>query len=609
MSGFYAAVAVDGPLPPAGAYELIERRLGHFGSEPLQRWRSESAAVGWARNDARAGLDVTPAGRLTPVVAGSSHLVERSSLRKALGDVGLLPGTHDNDLVAASWRALGDAWCEHLRGDFAFVLCDDEHHTLRAAVDPMGAESLYWSFDGRLLHVSNTLIGLLDAPGVTDRLNDQVVGYFLLLGTTFSYTRSETVFADIHRLEPGHELVAEHGRVSVRCYWQPPTDLTMTRHAKKDDYPAELRELLHEVVADRLDGVPNALVQLSGGVDSSALLSVAHSLVGSGRINTALQAHTMGYDTLADDPEYPIASELAASLDVPLARFPLDDYRPQRPLPGFGEPSGEIRSGLPLAFAASMKRSGANLSLTGHGADELFGFYPLHKVLHGHSLPKAAALYIWLWRMAGKRPSLGGYPNHLRQRMRGSAAPNRALLGYPAWLDPTFEARLQLRDRWDEVWESWAQPPEPAHPTQPAILRAVRWPQWQNHAEGLTAPSSAPMRDTSPFLDLRILEFAQRLPPGLWARRKAILREAMSGLLPDSLLRRPKTAAPDFQVQLVNAADAAWIDGGWEPSDQLAQYVAPDRIPPVRGATALANVRSGLRPLLLNDWMEAIRSR
>jgi len=453
MSDFYAAVAVEGPLPATAAYELIEQRLGHFGSEPLQRWRSESAMVGWARNDARAGLEVTRLDQLVPVTAGSSHLMERDSLRKVATDPALALSAHDNDLVAAAYRTFGDAWCEHLRGDFAFVLWDDKRQTLRAAVDPMGAEALYWTFDGRVLHVSNNLIGLLDVPGVSDTLKDEVVGYFLMLGTTFSYSRAETVFADIHRLEPGHELVAEQGRVSVRRYWDPPTDLAMTRHANRDDYADELRGLLQDVVADRLDGVPRALVHLSGGVDSSALLAVAHGLVGRGRISTVLQAQTMGYDTLVDDPESPIASEFAASLDVPLDRFLLDDYRPQRPQ-AFAEPSSEFRSDLPRAFAVSIARSGANLTLSGHGADELFGFFPSYKVLQGMSAPKAVSLYIWLWRMSGERPSLGGYPNHLRDRFGRSAASPSAPMEYPTWLAPEFEQRVQLRDRWDEVWHT-----------------------------------------------------------------------------------------------------------------------------------------------------------
>jgi len=135
------------------------------------------------------------------------------------------------------------------------------------------------------------------------------------------------------------------------------------------------------------------------------------------------------------------------------------------------------------------------------------------------------------------------------------------------------------------------------------------WPQWQNHPEGLAAPVSVPVRDTSPFLDMRLLEFALRLPPGLWARRKAILREAMSDMLPDSVLKRRKTPAPDFQVALVNTPEAVWVDGGWDPNDELSKYVALDKIRPVRDESDLARVRTGLRPLLLNEWINAVRDR
>src|SRR5260370_37055926 len=92
--------------------------------------------------------------------------------------------------------------------------------------------------------------------------------------STRSTAGSETLFAGIHKLLPGHQLVFENGRIHIRQYW----DLPVERHdglrggRKRDrDVVAEFRSLLEDSVRLRLmsDGPPGMF--LSGGIDSSAI--------------------------------------------------------------------------------------------------------------------------------------------------------------------------------------------------------------------------------------------------------------------------------------------------------------------------------------------------
>jgi asparagine synthase (glutamine-hydrolysing) len=108
-----------------------------------------------------------------------------------------------------------------------------------------------------------------------------------------------------------------------------------------------------------------------------------------------------------------------------------------------------------------------------------------------------------------------------------------------------------------------------------------------------------------PLLDLRLIEFCLSLPPLPWCVRKEILRQAASGLLPEEVRRRPKTALAGWPVpQLLQQPGSTWARS-FKPDAGLAPYVAGAIIPESSEIRQLDPLRTlaELRPLSLHFWL------
>src|SRR5262249_45249162 len=115
--------------------------------------------------------------------------------------------------------------------------------------------------------------------------------------------------------------------------------------------------------------------------------------------------------------------------------------------------------------------------------------------------------------------------------------------GYPRWLNPDFEKRAALRQRWKELH----QPQRWEHPLGDASLHNSFWGSaLETHDAGWTGIQ---LESRAPLLDLRVLRFLLRLPPVPWCANKELVRLAMKGRLPKRVLRRPKCPLPQDPLQ------------------------------------------------------------
>jgi asparagine synthase (glutamine-hydrolysing) len=106
-----------------------------------------------------------------------------------------------------------------------------------------------------------------------------------------------------------------------------------------------------------------------------------------------------------------------------------------------------------------------------------------------------------------------------------------------------------------------------------------------------------------PFMDLRVVRFCLTLPPVPWCVRKELLRRAMRGRLPDSIVQRPKTPMQGAPLlAMLQQSRSAWIDQ-FDYNDRLAGYVLSDKIPRVHRESNMDRAWSNLRPLSLQLWL------
>jgi asparagine synthase (glutamine-hydrolysing) len=125
--------------------------------------------------------------------------------------------THtDTEVIVHLYEDYGEQCVTLLRGMFAFALWDARKKKLLLARDRVGIKPLYYVQTRDSLLFASEIKAFRADPSVQLELNKQAIDTFL----TFLYVPgSETLFRNVHKLDPGHYLVMEDGRVKLFRYW------------------------------------------------------------------------------------------------------------------------------------------------------------------------------------------------------------------------------------------------------------------------------------------------------------------------------------------------------------------------------------------------------
>jgi asparagine synthase (glutamine-hydrolysing) len=447
---------------------------------------------------------------------------------------------------------------------------------------------------------SNTLNCLRGYPGVTDRLNDQAIGDFLLFGSYTWLDKSNTTFADIQKVPPAHVLTWDGQRSMVKRYWDIPLDTPLLCYRKEEDYLEHFREVLRTAVLDRMR-TDRIVISMSGGLDSTSIAATACRIVREQSSATQIYAFTSVYDRVHPDQERYYAGLVAKKLGLPIHYFVCDDYQLLTPAVQTSEPIDDETPAMRL----DMKRQIAALGrvvLTGRSTDNLITPSSMTVVgmLAEMNPVRVMFEFVRLWRRYGQRLPLGtGLLANLKRNLAADEV--NTSYGYPCWLNPAFEARLNLKDRWNAS-ESWQ--PALLHPHHPQAHKWLVFADWTTETEYQPGMDFAPAESIDPFMDLRLVKFVLSLPPLPWCFNKYLLRQAMRDELPTEVLNRPKTALGAVHDSLLKQPHTEWVDQ-WEPISSLLSYVSRGAIPPIsNGACDSKESYIHLRPLLLNIWLQ-----
>jgi asparagine synthase (glutamine-hydrolysing) len=507
-----------------------------------------------------------------------------------------LKNATDPELILHAYHAWGENCVEHLIGDFAFAIWDERRKGLFCARDHFGVKPLFYARVDDVLVLSNALDCIRLHPEVSDELNDQAIGDFLLFD--FNQEPSTTSFKDISRLPAAHTLTWSDGRLEVRRYWTLPID-EEARYRRPGDYVERFRELLRTAVVDRLR-TDRVGIFMSGGLDSSSLAVTAQQVLSQGERSFELRAHTVVYDRLIPDRERHYAGLVAQSLGIPIDYLIGDDYRlyersdcPETRMP---EPVHNPLLALHVDRFCQAATFGP-IVLSGQGPDALFRFpmqpHLIAQFKQGHwSRVLSDAAH---WFLAhGRLPRLD-----LRGRLRRIVGKDPYSSPYPSWLNPAFEARLKLRERWAAHEDDR---PAAIHPVRSDAYRIVTDLFWsglfESESVGVTRQ---PVEVRYPFFDLRVVRYLLSVPQIPWCVNKTLLRSAMRGTLPDVVRLRPKTPLAGEPVSaLLRRGDRPAISL-LERSPLFDDYVDSDSFLNQQFATPL--YWTALRPYSLDRWL------
>jgi asparagine synthase (glutamine-hydrolysing) len=487
----------------------------------------------------------------------------------------------DTETILHLYEELGSRCVEHLRGMFAFAIWDRRKKELFIARDRLGVKPLYYvhTDDGSLFFASE-IKAILSANALRPELNIAALPDHFANHATCDDT---TLFAGVRRLLPGHTLLWKDGKVDIECYWDIRPGTAVENNSQSPaEYINEWRELFQASVKLRLmSDVPLGLF-LSGGIDSSAIAAVMSQMV-TGPIKTFSVAFNVPE---ANELEY--ARLVAQTFRTDHHEVLVDPVDFAAALPHLiwheDEPLAHSAS-VALYFVSQLAQRHVKVVLTGEGSDELLaGYYRYRTTLLNLS---SGRFY--------HRFSTDGIRRFVRVVASGLATGplQRKLPRTFLWRTPDVDAlyfdnfavfpRNMLQDLfskglWDQLEQvnpyAGIQHYFDAYPSA-SLLQRLLYADLKTYLHELLMKQdqmsmAASIESRVPFLDQKLVEFSTALPDRLKLRgwtTKYVLREAMRGLLPKMIIKRPKMG---FPVPLGH-----WFRGVFRPL--LDEFVVSER--------------------------------
>ena len=211
----------------------------------------------------------------------SDARIDDSSLHPA----GRHPQQPDSALILEAYNRWGSDCVHHLTGFFAFALWDRRLRTLLIARSPIAAPPICYTCEDRRLAFATMPSALHSLPHVSRAFDDAGLAHLL----TGQGEEHLTPYQGIRRLPSGHRLQFGPEGLRIERFWRP--DLSRRIIYRKDeDYLEAFGDLFQRVIEDHLDSMCPIALQLSGGLDSSAIAAVAAPILA--ERNETLEAFT-----------------------------------------------------------------------------------------------------------------------------------------------------------------------------------------------------------------------------------------------------------------------------------------------------------------------------
>jgi asparagine synthase (glutamine-hydrolysing) len=275
-----------------------------------------------------------------------------------------------SELLLSAYRAWGESFVDHLRGDFAVILWDSQLGRLLAARDPFGVRPLFFLQRDSRIWLASEVSTILEMSGGQTAVNRQRVVEYLV----GSYKSPDaTFFRDVRELPPGHTLTTTGSRTDVRRYWFPPSRQLNVAATDREDCHRRFRELFLQSVRRRLATDGPTAIHVSGGLDSSSIAGAANHLIGTlGWPGSAAVGVAGIYPGLACD-ERGFIGAVARHVRFPIEEWDAGDSDPIDLLdPLRSEPGGRItQRGGTMGDIALAHKHGSGVILSGVGGDEI----------------------------------------------------------------------------------------------------------------------------------------------------------------------------------------------------------------------------------------------
>jgi asparagine synthase (glutamine-hydrolysing) len=462
----------------------------------------------------------------------------------------------DTEVILHLYEDYGEACLAKLRGMFAFALFDRQKNKLFLARDRIGIKPFYYTVTKNSFLFASEIKAIIQDPYVERSVNHNGIYNFL------SYTYApgpETAFKNILKLQPGHYLILEKDRLFVKEYWDIDKSYLSFNGTKDKDLESYLINILRESVQlHMISDVPVGFL-LSGGIDSTAMLSFYQE-----HLDKDIKTFTIGFEAQEFEDERLYAKKAAKRYGVEHYETTITEQQFFEFLPEYiwfmEEPVFEPPA-VSLYFITKLAREHVKVLISGEGGDEIFAGYQTYRNL------------VWLERM---KKVIGPAKKRVANLMckAGNIFPIDKLNKYTPLINIPLENYYYSRassptsifnSHFNHLYSSFfLNEIKSALTTQPfyqyfqtikdkSDLKKMLYVDSKTwlpdrlliKADKMTMANSLELR--VPLLDHKVLEFAAGLPDrqklnGL--STKYIFKKILNNRIPDEIIKRKKAGFP-----------------------------------------------------------------
>lgn len=553
MCGIAGIAHADGsPVEPRDL-ETLRMQLSHRGPDGSKVWWSDDRTCGLVHTrlaiidtNVRADQPMTSADGHTTIVF-NGEIFNFLEIRQELEASGATFRTEsDTEVLLEAWRHWGSDMLRRLNGMWAFAIRDNRSGDLFLARDRFGIKPLLYTHSDSRFAFASEMRALIALPFVS-RAADSVVVARLLFEPMEIEASPDTIHRDIRRLPAGHCAFLRDGRLDVRRWWRT-TDHLVQPPATLAAAAEEFRALFLDSVRLRMRSDVRIGTCLSGGFDSTAVVSAMAYIAGHGDVTHPRESDDWRHAFVASFPGHPhdetAQARLAAAhagVVAHIADFGSDDGYDD--VEASMEALDEIYISIPAApwrLYRHVRDSGIRVSLDGHGADELIGAYysPQRKLMF-----KVRNLI---------RNPMGRSATGVRTldavKLLGLRASRECFLRRHALTAPEPRAVAALADELPDTWG-------PLNRRLYTLFHAGLLPTILRNFDRVSMAHGIEVR--MPFMDWRLVVFAMSLPDAMKAGggyTKLVAREALRGIMPEEI--RTSTRKVGFNSQMPH-----WMNG------------------------------------------------
>ena len=546
MCGFAGYIHNYGTFDKEEVIHKMADRIKHRGPDDAHYYIDDGIALGFRRLsiiDLEGGRQPILNEDGSLVLLFNGEIYNYQELREELIKAGHVFTTKtDSETILHGYEEYGKKILDRLRGMFAFIIWNKNTKELFGARDIFGIKPFYYYKKGKEFMFGSEIKSFLSHPNFEKELDEDMIPLYL----SYEYSPDErTIFKNVFKLPGAHCFTYKNGELKVERYYKIEYKIEGDKSLEYWE-DAITKEFTESVSMHQIADVEVGCF-LSSGVDSSYVVKEISK--GTKKVKT----FSVGYEE-EKYSELPYAQDFSNVIGVPniankvsadefFDAVPEIQYYMDEPLPNPSE--------IPLYFLAKNARRYVKVVLSGEGADELFGGYPMylaggHFDHYSHKVPRPVRKV--LGTVAKHCPNFKG-KNFL---VRGAMEPYQRFMRANYVFQSAERQKFLKRPIASKVPEEYSKRyfNEVSNLDEPTQLQYVDMHTWMIYdillkADRMSMANSLELR--VPFLDKKMLELSTRIPSRYRAANettKIALRGAAIKQLPERTANKKKLGFP-----------------------------------------------------------------